>query len=158
MNKGEYTILEAEILKQKELILRVFESIIELSSKEKLEREQVESLGYRLHNLYCAWEDLFLIVARHFENHIEDKSRYHSELLSRMSLDIPGIRPALLDASSSRILDELRGFRHVFRHAYGVELDIRKIRIIIDDLNNQHNKTINQINTFLEKIKSNLKE
>lgn len=38
------------------------------------------------HNLYCAFEDLFKIVAETFENHIQDKSKYHQELLKRMDI------------------------------------------------------------------------
>jgi len=34
----------------------------------KLEHGGLESLAYQLHNLYSAFEDLFLIVAKHFEN------------------------------------------------------------------------------------------
>ncbi|GFP23827.1 hypothetical protein HKBW3S09_01292, partial [Candidatus Hakubella thermalkaliphila] len=47
---------------------------------------------------------------------------YHRELLKRMQLDVPGIRPRLLSKESYLILDELRGFRHIFRHSYDYEL------------------------------------
>ena len=49
--------------------------------------------------------------------------RYHRELLQRMHLDIPGIRPRLLHTPGYQLLNELRGFRHIFRHAYDYELD-----------------------------------
>lgn len=100
-----------------------------ISYEELEERERkrgkaaIESLGYQLHNLYCAFEDLFKIVAAAFENHIEDKSRYHLELLKRMAIPIEGIRPALLSQESYTLLDNLRSFRHFFRHAYSYELD-----------------------------------
>jgi hypothetical protein len=55
----------------------------------------MESLGYQLHNLYCAFEDLFKIVSETFENHIQDKSKYHQELLKRMTISIEGVRPPL---------------------------------------------------------------
>ena len=44
-----------------------------------------------------------------------------------MMIEIPGIRPRLLSEESFTYLNELRGFRHVFRHAYGVELDVERI-------------------------------
>jgi hypothetical protein len=81
-----------------------------------------------LHNLYCALEDLWQEVARTFENRLEDPARYHRELLQRMRLEIPGIRPRILTTASYQLLNELRGFRHVFRHAYDYELDEGRLR------------------------------
>ena len=40
-----------------------------------------------------------------------------------MQLDLQGIRPALLSAETASGLDELRRFRHLFRHAYTADLD-----------------------------------
>ena len=45
-----------------------------------------------------------------------------------MQLDIPGVRPALLSESTAADLDELRRFRHLFRHAYSADLDPHKVR------------------------------
>lgn len=79
--------------------------------------------GYYLHNLYNAFENLFRLVAEVFENHIPDTSRWHTLLLDRMARDIEGMRPRVIGKASLKALDELRRFRHVFRHAYHYELD-----------------------------------
>jgi hypothetical protein len=39
-----------------------------------------------------------------------------------MHYEIPQIRPPFLTSQSYAILNELRGFRYVFRHAYDYEL------------------------------------
>ena len=91
-------------------------------------REKTSHLGYLLHNLYCAIEDLFQEIAKTFENRIEDVSKYHRELLKRMQLNMPGIRPRLLSKESYLFLDELRGFRHVFRHSYDYELASDRVK------------------------------
>ncbi len=44
-------------------------------------QEKVSHLGYLLHNLYCALEDIFREVAQTFENRVDDPLRYHRELL-----------------------------------------------------------------------------
>jgi hypothetical protein len=93
----------------------------------------MESVGYQLHNLYCAFEDLFKIVAETFENHVQDKSKYHQELLKRMAISIEGVRPRLLSQECFLLLDNLRSFRHLFRHAYSYELDERKLKIVMED-------------------------
>jgi len=92
-----------------------------------------ESLAYQLHNLSCAFEDLFQQVAEFFENTLEDPARYHRELLWRMKIPIEGVRPALLSEEAYKLLDSLRAFRHFFRHAYSYDLDPRKIALALED-------------------------
>lgn len=87
----------------------------------------IESVAYQLHNLYNAVEDLMQIVAKAFENNVEDFSRWHTQLIDRLTLDIEGIRPALFTTDTARVLHKLRAFRHFFRHAYGMPLDSDQI-------------------------------
>ncbi len=89
----------------------------------------LESIGYQIHNLYGATEDLLKVVAHYFENNVGDASQWHSALLQRMSLEVPGIRPALLSSQSYTILNSLRGFRHFFRHAYGSNIEWEQLQI-----------------------------
>jgi uncharacterized protein YutE (UPF0331/DUF86 family) len=52
-------------------------------------------------------------------------------LLKRMLLKIDKVRPAVLSAESYSHLNELRGFRHVFRHAYTFGLDDERILFLL---------------------------
>lgn len=70
---------------------------------------------------------MFKMIAKFFENQIENFTKYHTGLLKRMLIEIDGVRPNLLSESSYKILDELRGFRHVFKHTYGYELDAERV-------------------------------
>lgn len=79
-------------------------------------------LAYLLHNIYSAFEELFKQIAKTFENQLDDSGRYHAELLRRMALEIHKIRPAFLSFPSLEVLEELRRFRHLFRHAYDFDL------------------------------------
>lgn len=83
--------------------------------------------GYTLHNVYSALEQTFERIARAFENQVDQPERYHAELLRRMTLEIPRVRPALLSRPAYEMLSELRSFRHVFRHAYDYELDPQRV-------------------------------
>jgi hypothetical protein len=123
-------VFTAEIESQWEEMLKLHSSIKNKSASLKSDRNNedlINSLAYKLHNLYSAYEDIFKLIARFFENQIEDITRYHIGLISRMRIAIEGIRPKLLSEDSYRILDELRGFRHIFRHAYTYELDAERI-------------------------------
>jgi len=48
-----------------------------------------------------------------------------------METEIKGMRPALISESAYVALDELRGFRHIFRHAYGVVLDPKRFQFVL---------------------------
>ena len=126
MDKGALAVLEAELRARVQDISRIGGRIEERLGTFAHSAEGVDSMGYQLHNFYSAFEQLFEVVARFFENQI-DEARYHADMLRRMQLEIEGIRPALLSAETATDLDELRRFRHLFRHAYTADLDPDKV-------------------------------
>jgi len=87
------------------------------------------ALGYTLHTIYTTLENYFLRIAKTFENHIEADA-WHRNLVEAMQLELPGIRPALLDRKLAELINELRGFRHVFRSIYESRIDPEKISLI----------------------------
>ncbi len=131
MDKAKLALLRAELAAQTRQIEAIYNKIEERRRSQG--QAELESLGYQLHNLYCAFEDLFEVVAGTFENQIDEEGRYHIELLRRLTVAIEGVRPALLSPECYRLLDNLRAFRHFFRHAYSFELDERKVRLVLDD-------------------------
>ena len=147
MEKEGLAILKAEIKAQTKEIENVYVKLEE--RKREKGKAAVESIGFQLHNLYCAFEDLFKLVAETFENHIQDKSRYHVEILKRMTLAIEGVRPPLLSPESFALLDNLRSFRHLFRHAYSYELDERKMRIVLEDASKLSDAYRRDVDAFL---------
>lgn len=81
-----------------------------------------EACGYQLNRFYNILERGFERICESFENHLEKRGDYHEKLILRMTLSLPGIRPAFLPAECIASLRELKGFRHVFRHAYDLLL------------------------------------
>ena len=68
----------------------------------------------------------FLRVAKHFENSL-DEAAWHRELIERMKIDVPGIRPAVISRELEDPLDELRRFRHLYRNLYESKLKPRRV-------------------------------
>lgn len=130
MEQEKLNILAANIQKQQKFIEDIYRLIAVRKRGYTKDRVVLESLAYQLHNLYCAFEDLFKIVANYFENHFTEIA-WHKELLDRMTLEIKGIRPSFVSEYAYALLDELRRFRHVFRHAYGFELEADKIKLVL---------------------------
>ena len=130
MDKNTLIVLRADLLAQMAVVKSI--SLLIEERAEGLQKDdpiRLESVAYQIHNFYNAIEDLLKIVAAHFENQISDTARWHSILLQRMSQEIPGIRPVFLSQESYLLLNSLRGFRHFFRHAYGVPIDYEQLQI-----------------------------
>ena len=127
MDAGAFAVLEAELRARLADVDRIADRVEARREAFDERPEEVDSLGYQLHNLYGAFEQVFEVVARFFENRVA-AAGYHAGLIKRMQLNIPGVRPALLSESTAADLDELRRFRHLFRHAYSADLDPHKVR------------------------------
>ena len=112
------------------------------------EFRDLAAIAYILHNIYGALENLFEQVSRTFENHVTDPAQWHRELLTKMFLDIPKVRPAVLPPDLRGFLNDLRGFRHVFRHAYEFELDAEKLKLLVRDWNNARTPLLSALSLF----------
>ena len=93
---------------------------------------ELEACAFQLARLYNIAEQLALRIAKAFENNIDDEQGWHMELMRRLGIEIPGVRPALFSAELISDLHELRGFRHVVRHAYDLTLQKNKLQPLLD--------------------------
>jgi uncharacterized protein YutE (UPF0331/DUF86 family) len=133
-------------------IYKILEKKASLIQKQPAAQESVESAGYWLHNLYSAYEDLFKLVAGFWENSLSLDGEFHTQLLKRMLLNIKDVRPALLSETGYRILNELRGFRHVFRHAYSYGLDDERVGTLLRKVFEQEDSVFNDLQNFRETV------
>ncbi len=124
-------VLERSIAEDLEAIDRIFGALEPAELGSATPEEERVLIGYRLHNLYNAFENIFRNVANTFENTLDRRSGWHAELLRRMRLDLMPIRPPVIDADAFDKLDELRRFRHVFRSLYTAELDPLRMSIAL---------------------------
>jgi len=134
-------------------ILREIEERFDLIEKS---RDSLIFCSYGLHNLYCALEDIFKEVSRVFENTIVDTERWHREVLVKMTLEVEGIRPRLISEESFIIIDELRAFRHFFRHAYGIPIDNERVKRLVEKTIGMKNKLKKDLNSFIDQLKKDM--
>ena len=106
-------------------------------------------IGYLMHNFYSGCENIFLNIAKVFENNIDQQS-WHKSILKRMKLDIDDIRPAVISNELFKLLDDFRAFRHVFRHIYSDELDWEKEKIVANKFNRTFDLFLKEINDFIK--------
>jgi hypothetical protein len=87
----------------------------------------LEACAYELARFYTVFERMLESICEAFENHFERDGDWHEKILTRLSLDLPGLRPALIPESAVGNLRELERFRHLIRHAY--DLTLRQERL-----------------------------
>ena len=69
-----------------------------------------------------------------------------------MNLEIPGIRPKLIDDELYRLFDDFRAFRHKFRHLYSFELDWERECLVAGKFPAAVKKFREQIKEFLKRM------
>ena len=109
------------------------------------------AVGYYLHSFYNGCENIFRSVARFFENDLSAEDP-HADLLRRMRLEINGYRPAVIDDELYALLNDFRGFRHIFRHAYTFELDWERERLVASKLPRTAALLREQVEGFLARL------
>ncbi len=87
----------------------------------------LEACAYELARLYNVLEKILERICSEFENHFDKRGDYHERLIQRLALTLPGIRPAFIPQDCVHVVRELKGFRHVVRHAY--DLEFREARV-----------------------------
>ncbi|MFN0076444.1 MAG: hypothetical protein ACKVY0_08215 [Prosthecobacter sp.] len=91
----------------------------------------LESCAYQLVRVFNIIEQAGLRIAKAFENHIDDERGWHAEVVHRLSIEVPGVRPALYQPEILPALRDLRGFRHVITHAYDLVLEADRLAIVV---------------------------
>lgn len=94
----------------------------------KLERRRSVAMLHAafLTDYYTCAETCFWRIAQYFENHL-DGHRWHKDLLDRMQIEVPGLRPAVLRDEVHDALVELMRFRHFRRYYFEMNYDMEKI-------------------------------
>ena len=115
--------LDKELVEQ--LVARHGSSLERLRASAREEYDYA-AVGYSLHNIYSVIESYALRIAKAFENHLDDQG-WHRSLIQRMAVEVPEIRPQIWPRELAAHVDELRRFRHAFRHAYDSGLDPQKL-------------------------------
>ena len=126
MTAREIQRLRAEIASD----LAAFED--RLGELERLEPEGASpavlaQIAVALHHAYGAVEAALARIARVLEGSMPVGADWHAALLHAMTLEIPSVRPSVLEPSSAAALRKLLAFRHFFRHAYAVAWDAEQL-------------------------------
>lgn len=164
MTREAIKTLQAEIRADLESVERIFRELDgirqEIPSNRPPSLRDKAVIGYLLHNLYCAFENIFKNIAALFGNATADPESWHAYLLKRMTLTIESVRPSVIGSESYEALDELRRFRHFFRHAYTMDLDWERMSLVLRKvdllLRNRYRQELAEFIAFLDDLSASL--
>ena len=128
---GKILVLTNSIRRDMDAIAAIYDELDRHPLTMDADNNTLIVIAYHLHNLYNAFENIFQNIAAVFENSVNDVERWHAQLLERMRLDVMPLRPAIIDDTAYDALDELRRFRHLFRHAYRMDLDPQRLQLVM---------------------------
>jgi len=105
-----------------------------------------------LHSYYTAIETAFERISRSFDGGVPTGTRSHQELLETMTLELPGIRPAVIKPETLELLRELLGFRHFVRHAYAVTCRTERLGQLVALASKAHAPLMADMTVFLSYV------
>lgn len=151
-------VLKNSISRDVDAIAAIYDELERHPLQADSESDTLIVIGYQLHNLYNAFENIFRDIAAVFENSVDDVGQWHTRLLERMRLDVMPLRPTVIDDEAYDALDELRRFRHLFRHAYSVKLDSERLQLVVDKALVLKSIYAQQLDRFLDFLQSLMQE
>lgn len=98
-------------------------------------------------NYYTALETVLFRVAQNFGNNL-DRERWHSDLLQRMTIAVPDVRPAVISRETFAMLDELMRFRHFKRYYFQLDFDWNRLDYLAGLLERVHPVVTSELETF----------
>lgn len=113
-------------------------------------------VGSVLHDLYVAMENIFTAVASRVDRSVPSGAQWHRELVNQMTLDVPGLRPAVISSATASGVDSLRAFRHVFRNVYGFHLVPERVTTLLRSLPGILRSFEEDIDRFLARMEAEL--
>lgn len=82
----------------------------------------VRAIASILHDFYSGIEKVFRRIAQDVDGEVPRGDNWHMDLLQRMTIPIPDVRPAVVNTDLSETLVEYLRFRHLFRNVYEFHL------------------------------------
>lgn len=133
---SRYSILVARLNKELTKIQTAVQSAVSQADKARNtgDLDYLQAAALSLQIFYMGVEQAFEEIAKQVDEFLPSGASSHQELLEQMALEIPNVRPPVIQPSTFECLNEYRGFRHVVIHPYGFELHPERIQQLAEAL------------------------
>lgn len=137
----EKVVIELNMLRE---LISTHEPLFKLNTPNQIE---ISAVAAMLHSFYSGVENIFKLVAHEIDGNIPQGNTWHRDLLLQMSLSTP-LRRGFISQEMITMLLEYLNFRHVFRHAYTMQLKWGKMRNMVANLKTVFDKLEIEIKSF----------
>jgi len=103
-------------------------------------------------NFYTCIETAFVRISKFFENNVS-RERWHKDLLEKMTLDIPGVRPRVLSGNLYLALEEFLRFRHFKRYYFEFNYDPKRMAYLESRFEETVDAVSAELCEFIEKLR-----
>ncbi len=100
-------------------------------AKTKNDEYYLDGVALNLHGFYSGLERIFERIGAAVDGSVPSGANGHRELLNQMSIEIPGVRPAVISEGLRENLEGYLGFRHVVRNVYTYHLNPEKLEALV---------------------------
>ena len=152
--RPDLLVLAAELEDHLTRTQREVESIEELAVGNSIDARTLWALAGHLQAFYTGCESLIVRALEKFDGLPPTGPDSHVRVLQQSILDIPGLRPAILNTKTAAALHPYRAFRHFFRHAYGVDLAWARMAAKVENARGVFRRFKEDIHTFTDFLKS----
>ena len=115
-----------EINAEKELVERTLSALEEALNRPEKTIIELSAMGTFIHNAYNGMENILKRILKFEDVSVLDSRSSHKDLLDH------SVETGIISESLSDKLDEYRGFRHFFVHAYGFMLDTEQLMPLVE--------------------------
>lgn len=115
-------------------------------------------IAITLHDSYNAAENIFKRVAAELNGGLPAGQGWHVQLLRDMTIELPGLRPAVIRKETAVLLKEYLDFRHVVRHTYGFDLRWEPIKGLLSRFSPAYESLVTDVRQFLGFLQTMLRD
>jgi hypothetical protein len=152
---NKIAILQSEVLKSRDVLKKIesyYENFLrqDFVAKER-KTDHAIIISELICNYYTCLETIFLRISQFFENSLL-KEKWHQDLLHKMTLNIPDVRPLVISDATYRLLLELLKFRHFKRYYFELNYDWDKLEFVQKKFSQVKIQIDNELNQFLDSL------
>ena len=153
---SDYAALASRIRTSLKDVEKSVDRALELGKKARTSGDDGywDGVALNLQSFYTGIEHILEDIARTLENSLPSGSGWHVDLLTQMSGEIEGVRPAVISQETRNSLDEFLGFRHVVRNVYAFNLRAGRLNGLIEDLPGCFDAVQSDLVSFAEFLES----
>lgn len=136
-------------INQVDKLLNKYKDLIQISKEKEPDLVELTAFASVLHSFYNGIENIFLVIAKGIDNSNPSDSKWHKELLIKMSGTNKNREAIISEDLKNKIIDYL-GFRHFYRHSYSFYLDWKEMEKLVSSLFDVWNQMKQELNKFID--------